>query len=352
MHLHTKRLHFAFAQNALATKRLHLALCTCLHSLHSEFNMGWIINQNILIVGLGLMGGTYAKVLKHIGYHIMAIDTDYNAITYAINNCIIDEGASTPDPALISSADVIIFALYPHLILDWICTHQHLFKPGIKITDVTGVKRCIVYDVQSALRSDVEFIGAHPMAGREVYGVQNSDEKIFQNANYIVTPTEKNTQEAIDWCKDLGRLLGFANISVLSPKEHDQMIGFVSQLTHVIAVALMDCSDNTHLVDYTGDSFRDLTRIANINESMWSELFLVNKDVLLDQIDVFVSELGIIRDMLSNDDREGLCEKMRLSTKRRALFNKRPNPRPTLTPASSQTPSPNSTAAQPKPTQN
>lgn len=285
--------------------------------------MGWITKQNILIVGLGLMGGSYAKGLKRIGYHIMAIDKNEESIKYAIENEIIDEGSSSPDEDLISKADTVIFALYPHIFIQWIKDYQKYFKSGIKITDVTGVKSCVVYDVQSMLRDDVEFIPSHPMAGREVYGVQNSDYSIFHNANYIVTPTVKNTQEGIEWCKDIGRLLGFRKISILSPEEHDDMIGFVSQLTHVIAVALMDCNDNTHIVDYTGDSFRDLTRIANINENMWSELFLMNKQPLLNQMDSFIKEMNTLRDMLSNDDKNGLCEKMKLSTQRRKLFNKK-----------------------------
>ena len=190
------------------------------------------------------------------------------------------------------------------------------------LTDVTGVKSCIVYDIQEMLRPDVEFIAAHPMAGREVYGVENSDDGIFHGANYIVVPTEKNTKEAIDWCKSLGRILGFRKISVLSPKQHDDMIGFLSQLTHCIAVALMTCSDNRHLVDYTGDSFRDLTRIAQINDKMWSELFLDNKEPLLREMDTFIEEISALRDMLKNDDRDGLREKMKLSTHRRAYFDK------------------------------
>lgn len=285
--------------------------------------MEWINKQNILIVGLGLMGGSYAKGLKRVGYHLMAIDTCKESIQFALTNNIIDEGDDFPNPELIKKADVIIFALYPHIFLQWIKDNQDYFKPGIKITDVTGVKACIVYDIQETLRKDVEFIAAHPMAGREVYGVQNSDDSIFHNANYIVTPTPQNTSDAIEWCKDLGRLLGFKRISILTPEEHDQMIGFVSQLTHVIAVALMDCSDNTHLVDYTGDSFRDLTRIANINDKMWSELFLMNKEPLLHQMDLFINEMETLRTMLKQDDKEGLKAKMQLSTKRRALFNKK-----------------------------
>ena len=212
--------------------------------------------------------------------------------------------------------------------IGWVAAHgfdhpAQLFKPGAMITDVTGVKSCVVYDIQAALREDVEFIAAHPMAGREVSGVQNSDERIFRDANYIVVPTEKNTPEAIEWCRSLGRILGFRHIAELTPEQHDEMIGFVSQLTHVIAVSLMTCSDNTHLVDYTGDSFRDLTRIAQINDAMWSELFLMNREPLLKQMDVFLAEVSRFRDMLAAGDREGMREKMRLSTQRRALFDKK-----------------------------
>lgn len=285
--------------------------------------MAWINKQNILVVGLGLMGGSYAKGLKRIGYTVYGIDTNPESIKFAIDNGIIDDGSNFADPELIKKADVVVFGLYPNIFAEWIKTNQQYFKPGIMITDVTGVKSSVVYDIQAILRDDVQFIAAHPMAGKEVYGVQNCDDTMFRNANFIVTPTDKNTEDAIEWCKDLGRLLGFKRISVLTPEKHDEMIGFVSQLTHVIAVALMDCSDNTHLVDYTGDSFRDLTRIANINDKMWSELFLMNKQPLLDQIDVFMKEMNNLRTMLENDDKEGLREKMKLSTQRRALFNKK-----------------------------
>ncbi len=284
--------------------------------------MEWISKSIILIVGLGLMCVSSAKALKRLGYSDFAVDTRRAAIDYALEESIIDRGSSQADPELIGEADAIIFALYPGVFKAWIAENQSLFKPGTMITDVTGVKGSIVYDIQKMLRPDVEYIAAHPMAGREVYGVENSDDRIFHDANYIVTPTEKNTPEAIEWCKSLGKILGFRKVSVLSPEEHDEMIGFVSQLTHCIAVALMTCSDNQHLVDYTGDSFRDLTRIARINDAMWSELFLLNKPALLRQMDTFLSEFKQLRNMLEDEDRQGLCEKMRLSTERRALFGK------------------------------
>lgn len=285
--------------------------------------MNLINKENIMIVGLGMIGGSYAKALKRLDFKISAIDIKESSIKYALENGIIDEGFTDNFETALSNADVVIFALYPTVFKEWIAENQKYLKPGAILTDVTGVKSCIVYDVQNILRDDVEFIAAHPMAGREVYGVQNSDERIFRDANFIVVPTEKNSPEAIEWCKALGKLLGFVNVAVLSPEEHDKMIGFVSQLTHCIAVALMTCSDNRHLSSYTADSFRDLTRIANINDVMWSELFMLNKDALLEEMDKFMGEFAELRKMLADGDRHGLQEKMKLSSERRSYFNKK-----------------------------
>lgn len=284
--------------------------------------MKWISEESILIVGLGLIGGSYARALKRLGFHVAAIDIDQASIDFALENGIINEGYTTVDPAVVGRADVVVFGLYPTVFKEWIASYQQLLKPGAMLTDVTGVKSCIVYDIQNMLRPDVEFIAAHPMAGREVYGVQNSDERIFHDANYIVVPTEKNTPEAIEWCRSLGMILGFNHIAVLSPEKHDEMIGFVSQLTHIIAVSLMECSDDHSLVDYTGDSFRDLTRIARINDKMWSELFLMNKEALLAQMNRFIATFTEFRDMLANDDAEGMRAAMRVSTERRAWFDR------------------------------
>ncbi|MCR5509157.1 MAG: prephenate dehydrogenase [Lachnospiraceae bacterium] len=284
--------------------------------------MEWINKSRILIVGLGLMGGSYAMALKRIGYHVDAVDKDEGAIRYALDKGIIDEGAVSPSKELIGSADTVIFALYPGLIIPWIKDNQKFFKPGITITDVTGIKNNIVYKIQDILRKDVEFIAAHPMAGREISGVTGADGSIFRDANYIVVPTERNTDRAIKWCSDLGGILGCRKVSVLTPQEHDRMIAYVSQLTHCIAVALMTCNDNEKLVDYTGDSFRDLTRIARINEDMWSELFLMNKKELLHEMDAFLDELKTIREYIDKEDTDALKDKMRLSTKRRERFNR------------------------------
>ena len=160
------------------------------------------------------------------------------------------------------------------------------------------------------------------MAGRERSGVEFADPSVFEGANYIVTPTDKNSLEAIKLCKRLGEELGFARISELSPEEHDEMIAFLSQLTHCIAVVLMNCNDSDGLEKYTGDSFRDLTRIAKINDRMWSELFLMNKDALLSEMDRFLEEFTEFRDYLAAGDGKRMREKMRSSSARRSLFDK------------------------------
>lgn len=281
------------------------------------------VSQKILIVGLGLLGGSYAKVLRRFGFHISAITLEQSSIDYAIREGLIDEGSTEPNPRMIGEADLVIFALYPHVFVEWIEKHQQLFKSGALLTDVTGVKRSIVYRIQEMLRPDVEFIAAHPMAGREVSGVENSTDKMFIGANYIVTPTEKNTPEAIYTCIELGRLLGFSNVTTLTLEEHDEMIGFLSQLTHCIAITLMTCNDKESMEKFTGDSFRDLTRIARINDLMWSELFVANKDVLLDQMNLFMDKFTELKTMLETEDIEGMRAMMRHSTERRALFDKK-----------------------------
>ena len=281
------------------------------------------VSKKILIVGLGLLGGSYARVLKRFGFHISAITLEQSSIDYALRENIIDEGSTQPDAALIGQADLVVFALYPHVFVEWIKDYQHLFKSGALITDVTGVKGSIVYQIQDMLRPDVEFVAAHPMAGREVSGVENSTDTLFVGANYIVTPTDKNTPEGIQTCMELGRLLGFSNVTTLSPEEHDDMIGFLSQLTHCIAVTLMTCNDKENMEKFTGDSFRDLTRIARINDAMWSELFVANKTALLEQMNLFMDQFGRLKEMLEQEDVEGMRRMMRHSTARRALFDKK-----------------------------
>lgn len=278
--------------------------------------------DKILIVGLGLIGGSYAEGLTKKGYQVYAIDKSQESIDFAINKKIIVDGTTIITKEFLEIFDIIIFALYPHVLVEWIKEYQKYLKPNVILTDATGIKKWLYNELIPILRNDLEFIGGHPMAGREVYGVQNSNKDIFKNANYIITPSKNSTEHAINVVKKIAEELEFKNISILSMEEHDEMIGFLSQLTHCIAISLMTCKESKHLVSYTGDSFRDLTRIARINENMWSELFLLNKEELLLQMNLFLEKFEELKQTIENDDVDKMKEIMKLSTLNRSYFDK------------------------------
>lgn len=275
-----------------------------------------------LIIGLGVIGGSYAKALTKAGYDVCCITKEQADIDYALERGFIREGWTAVKKEVLENADIIVFSLYPKTFIEWIRTYGDLIRPGTLITDVSGVKSGVIETVQSLLPEGVEFISAHPMAGRERSGVEYSDEHVFLGANYLVVPTDKNTPEAIETCRTLGQILGFERICTVDAAFHDRMIAYLSQLTHIIAVCLMNANTEEHMEKYTGDSFRDLTRIAKINERMWSELFLMNRETLLAQMDGFEKEFRAFRQMLAEEDDAGMKEKMKYASARRTLFDK------------------------------
>ena len=263
--------------------------------------------RNICIVGLGLLGGSYAMGLTGAGYTVTAVDVRPEAIRYALEKGIIAAGAVEDFAPLLAGADAVVLGLYPHALVDWLRNNQKHLKPGTLLMDVCGVKSGVVEEIQGFLRPDAEFIASHPMAGKEVSGVEHADCAIFKPANFII----------------VAETLGFAHITQLTCAEHDKMIGYVSQLTHAIAVSLMNANDNTHLAEYTGDSFRDLTRIAKINENLWSELFFLNKENLIAEIDQFSASLEGLKCALVENDETELKRLFVQSTARRRLFDKK-----------------------------
>ncbi len=275
-------------------------------------------DTKICIVGLGLLGGSYAQKLSLLGYHVNAIDTNLESIEYALEKQYIQKGSN--DPSLVKDADLVIFGLYPMALVNWLKENQHLLKKGCICTDVTGIKQMIMAKIKPFLRLDINFIFAHPMCGKEVSGIKNSDAKMFLDANFIII--KDDNIEAMETIEQLARILGFARISYLDAKKHDEMIAFLSQLTHVIAVCLMNCKEDNDLKKYTGDSFRDLTRIAKINENLWYELFIENKDLLLAQMDEFILSLKEFRSALLNEDEVKIKSLFRQATKRRGEFDK------------------------------
>lgn len=280
--------------------------------------------SRFVFVGLGLLGGSYARGLAKAGFkHLAGIDISQETIDFALQQGYITEGATEGFEPLLQQANYLVFSLYPTAFIQWVEKYGTHLPAGCICTDVCGVKECVVTTVQDLLPNGVEFIASHPMAGKEVSGVQNSHLVDFSVANFLITPTLRNTPQGVAFAQTLAQTLGFAHIHQLSPAQHDQMIGYVSQLTHAIAVSLMCAPDAENFADYTGDSFRDLTRIANINAPMWAELFLCNKKNLAEEIDGFTTRLQQLKTYLLQDDRAGLETMMRQSSAARAAFNRK-----------------------------
>ncbi len=278
-------------------------------------------DKKIGIIGLGLLGGSYAQGLSGAGFDVCGVDIDEKAVEKALQRGWISKGG--PDPSILKDRDIVISALYPQAFVKWIAENQEHLKSDSILTDVTGIKKMIIAQIDGSLRKDVEYIACHPMAGRESRGIDYADASQFEQANFIIVATEKNSDEAKRCASDLAETLKFRKVSYLDPDTHDRIIGFVSQLCHVIAISLMNIGDDPSLVDYTGDSFRDLTRIADINEELWPELFIGNKENLIEEIDRLVNEMEQMKDLIEREDILSLKEKMVTATIRRRGFDKK-----------------------------
>jgi len=273
--------------------------------------------KTLTVVGLGLIGGCYAKTLREEFDTIYGVDLDDLALAYATRENVINKGFKDPKIP-ISESDIVVVCLYPHLLLKFIEENKNNFKPGSIITDAIGIKGDTIDKILEILPEGIDFVGAHPMAGREVQGVWNSDPKIFRGANFIITPHPKNQEKNLDIIENLAKIMGFKKVSRITPKEHDEVIAFTSQLTHAIAVALVNSDEKNFDTDvFIGDSYRDLTRIAMINENLWDNLFMGNRENLIKKIENFEKSLDEIKNALKNCDSETLKKEFIKSTKRR-----------------------------------
>ena len=274
--------------------------------------------MKIVVVGLGVIGGSFIMALKEAGYKdVYGIDVNEESLKKAKEKELIKEGFKD-GKEIIKEADLIIISLYPRLVKQFILDNKENFKDGALITDATGVKKFFIEDILNILPNNIDFIFGHPMAGREKKGIDFASSQVFKGANYILTPISRNKPENLDLVEELVYKLGFKRVKRIAPEYHDEMIGFVSQLPHAIAVGLINSDvEGRETGNFIGDSYRDLTRIANINEDLWSELFLENKDNLLNSIDNFEIELDKIKNAIRNDDTQTLKELFIKSSKRR-----------------------------------
>lgn len=277
-----------------------------------------IESLNISIIGLGLVGGSYAKALKALKpKNIWAVDIDESSLIKGENMGIIDKGYSQAEEPL-KNSDIVIICLYPNLVGKFVVDNMDNFKDGAIITDVTGIKAGLVESINKIIPDNMDFVFGHPMAGREKKGLEYSSAEVFKGANYIITPTEKNRTENIDLIEWIARNIGFKKVVRISPEKHDEIVAFTSQLPHVIAVALINSDNlNIHTGSYVGDSYRELTRIAEINENLWSELFIGNKENLIEKIEVFEKKLKILKEGIRNGENKVLEKEFLESSKRR-----------------------------------
>lgn len=274
--------------------------------------------MKIVVVGLGVIGGSFTMALKKAGFtDVYGIDINEESLEKAKEQGLIKEGFTSGEQ-IVKDADLIIISLYPRLVKQFILDNKNNFKDGAVITDATGIKKLFIQDVVDILPPNIDFVFGHPMAGREKKGIDFASADVFNGANYIITPVERNKPENLDLIENLVYKLGFNRVRRITPEYHDEMIGYTSQLPHTLAVAIVNSDvEGRETGSFIGDSYRDLTRIANINEDLWSELFLGNKENLLKSIENFESELDKIKNAIKNDDKEALKKLFIKSTARR-----------------------------------
>ena len=274
--------------------------------------------MKFLIVGLGVIGGGYAMALKEAGYkEVYGVDKNIETLKKAKKLGIIKEGYLNEEE-IISNMDVVVLAIYPDCIKEFMQRNKNSFKENAIITDVVGIKQVFINDIVEILPDNIDFIFAHPMAGREKKGIEYATNEVFKGANFLITTTYKNKEENLEFIEDLAHKMGFKNIKRICPKYHDEMIAFTSQLPHVLAVSLINSDiEGRDTGKFIGDSYKELTRIANMNESLWSQLFLGNKENLLNVIDNFENELKKVRKCIEEENKEELEKLFVKSTKRR-----------------------------------
>lgn len=274
------------------------------------------------VVGMGLIGGSYAKALRRLGVKkIIGVDNDGEVLRQAQEQALIDE-AVLKAGAELKAADVVICSVYPAATLGFVKSAVSFLKSDVLITDATGIKGSLPEDVQRLLIGRMEFIAGHPMAGRQGSGLGMSQAEIFDGANYIVVPAAFNSSEAIAWLSSFAYAIGCGQVVRVDAAEHDRIIAYTSNLPHALAVALINsASYNENTKYFIAGSFRDGTRVADINPYLWSDLFLANRENVLQELAAFRQQMERWSEALTANDATALQEMMReAAAKRKDLY--------------------------------
>ncbi len=261
--------------------------------------------MTVQVVGLGLIGGSFCRTLKRRTSHVvLGMDRDPETLKKALDAGAIDRVGTAET---LAEADAVIVCLYPEGTVSFLLDHQNDFRKGGIVFDVCGVKSAVVDAVSDTMqRAGVRFVGCHPMAGREFSGFDYAKDDLFEGASFILTPDSKTDLSAVEEIRDLAEALGFGRVVVSTPEEHDQIIAATSQLAHVVSNAYIKSPTLRHQAGFSAGSYQDLTRVAKLNEEMWTSLFQLNRKALLFEVDTLIGSLTQYREALEAGDAETL----------------------------------------------
>ncbi len=262
--------------------------------------------MNIAVIGLGIIGGSYCKAIKsYTNHRVIGINRTKSVAQKALALGAIDE-IGTPES--LTDADITIICMYPQACLNFLRENGRFIKKGSIVTDASGIKRAICPQMEKlAEQFGFEFVGSHPMSGKEKNGFDVSDADLFMGASFLITPC-KASHESVNTLSALAREIGFGTIKITTPEEHDRMIAFTSQLPHVLACAYVLSPSCPNHKGFSAGSYRDVSRVANINSKLWSELFLENKEPLVKELDILIDNITNIIDAIKNEDKTRLTE--------------------------------------------
>lgn len=261
-----------------------------------------MLSMKICVAGLGIIGGSICMALKRAGHFVAGWNRSKNPVKYALENKIIDEKAENFD------YDVVFVALPPEITVNFI--DCNVFKDGGIVADICGVKKCIEDAVYSKPRN-FKYVGCHPMAGKEVSGIENACNCLFDNANMIITHSDKTDVGALEIIKKLTVDMGFKYLVQCSAEVHDKKIAYTSQLAHIVSNAYVKNEEIKGCLHFTGGSFQDMTRIAGVDEEVWADLYLKNADNLSENIEKLTYALTELKDAIARGDRQNLLKILR-----------------------------------------
>lgn len=263
--------------------------------------------MNIGIVGLGLIGGSFARVLKSNPEN-KVFATDLNRSAY-LAACMTGSCDDELNETNIGLCDYILVCAYPQASVNYITENKSRFKKGAVVVDCCGIKRDICQKLNPLnAHNDFIFIGGHPMAGTQQWGFSHSRASLFSNASMILTPDGTADISTLEQVKNFFLKCGFGTVVFTTPEEHDKIIAFTSQLPHIISNAYVKSPCALQHKGFSAGSYKDMSRVAKLNGNLWGELFLKNSDYLIDELDILIENLSKYRDALKNNDEKELSQ--------------------------------------------